>query len=92
LPPRLAMPDLVIRNARVYTLDRAVPWAEAVAIRYGRISWVGADGDAGDLVGPGTEVIDAGRRLVLPGSSTATTCSARLGQGLRAAYSQASQD
>jgi len=67
LPPRLAMPDLVVRNARVYTLDRAVPWAEAVAVRDGRISWVGADGDAGDLVRPGTEVIDAGGRLVLPG-------------------------
>ena len=60
------MPDLVIRNARVYTLDRAVPWAEAVAVRDGRISWVGADGDAGDLVRPGTEVIDAGGRLVQP--------------------------
>ncbi len=59
--------DLVIRNARVYTLDRAVPWAEAVAVRDGRIRWVGADGNAGDLMGPGTEVIDAGGRLVLPG-------------------------
>ncbi len=61
------MADLVIRNAQVYTLDRAVPRAEAVAVRDGRIRWVGADRDAGDLMGPGTEVIDAGARLVLPG-------------------------
>ena len=61
------MAELVIRNARVCTLDPAVPWAEAVAVRDGRIRWVGADADAGDLAGPGTEVIDAGGRLVLPG-------------------------
>jgi predicted amidohydrolase YtcJ len=59
--------DLVVRNARVYTLDRSLPWAEAVAVHGGRISWVGADADAREHVGPGTEVIDAGDRLVLPG-------------------------
>jgi hypothetical protein len=59
--------DLVIRNARVYTLDPAVPWAGAVAVSDGRISWAGPDGDAGDQIAAGTEVIDAGGRLVLPG-------------------------
>ena len=59
--------DLVIRNARVYTVDPALPWAEAVAVSGGRITWVGADADAGDQVAAGTEVIDAGGRLVLPG-------------------------
>jgi predicted amidohydrolase YtcJ len=59
--------DLVVRGARVYTADRAVPWAEAVAVRGGHITWVGADADAGDHLGPGTEVIDACGRLVLPG-------------------------
>jgi predicted amidohydrolase YtcJ len=59
--------DLLIRNARVYTLDPAVPWAGAVAVRGGRISWAGAGADAADHAGPGTEVIDAGGRLVLPG-------------------------
>ena len=43
--------DLVVRNARVYTLDWAVPWAGAVAVSEGRISCVGADGDVGDHVG-----------------------------------------
>jgi predicted amidohydrolase YtcJ len=62
-----AAADLVVRNAQVYTLDPATPWAGAVAVRAGRICWVGADADAGDRAGPGTEVIDAGGRLVLPG-------------------------
>jgi predicted amidohydrolase YtcJ len=59
--------DLVVRNARVCTLDQAHPWAGAVAVRAGRVSWVGDDSDADDHVGPGTQVIDAGGRLVLPG-------------------------
>jgi hypothetical protein len=59
--------DLVIRNARVYTVDPALPWAEAVAVTEGRISWVGPEAGARDHVTPGTEVIDAGGRLVLPG-------------------------
>jgi predicted amidohydrolase YtcJ len=59
--------ELMVRNARVCTLDRAVPWAGAVAVSGGRLTWVGADADADDLVGRGTEVIDTGGRLVLPG-------------------------
>ena len=32
--------DVLIRNARVYTVDDSQPWAEAVAIRGDRIVWV----------------------------------------------------
>jgi predicted amidohydrolase YtcJ len=59
--------DLLIRNAKVYTVDEARPRAEAVAIAGGRIAWVGRDDEAGDLAGPAVEVLDAGGRLVLPG-------------------------
>ncbi|MCS6847735.1 MAG: amidohydrolase [Anaerolineae bacterium] len=59
--------SIVLRNARVYTLVRTDPWAEALAISGDRIVWVGPDMDASDWVGPDTQVIDAGRRLVLPG-------------------------
>ena len=38
-----AAADLVVRNARVYTVDQALPWAGAVAVSGGRITWVGAD-------------------------------------------------
>jgi len=57
--------DLVIANARVYTVDVARPWAAAVAIRGDRIAWVGDDPSA--HIGPRTDVIDARGRLVLPG-------------------------
>jgi predicted amidohydrolase YtcJ len=59
--------DFVIRDARVYTVDEARPWAEAVAIRGDRISWVGSSAEVSDHIGPGTEVIEAGGRSVLPG-------------------------
>jgi predicted amidohydrolase YtcJ len=64
---RSAPADLVIRNARVYTVEPEQPWAEAVAVRGERIVWVGADGDAERFVGDGTRAIDAGGRLLLPG-------------------------
>jgi predicted amidohydrolase YtcJ len=59
--------DFVIRNARAYTVDAKLPWAEAVAIKGDRILWVGSDKDAGGYVGPTTIVKDAGGRMVLPG-------------------------
>ena len=59
--------DLVIRNARVYTLDSERPWVEAIAVERDRISYVGSDEGAEEYVGESTRVIDAEGRLVLPG-------------------------
>lgn len=59
--------DLVIRNGRVMTLSQSPPQAEAVGVKDGRIVFVGSDGEAENLVGPQTDVVDAGGRLVLPG-------------------------
>ncbi|MFF9495927.1 amidohydrolase [Streptomyces flaveolus] len=58
---------LVLRNARIHTVDPALPSAEALAVRDGRIVWLGSDAEAGLWTGSGTEVIDAGGRRVLPG-------------------------
>lgn len=55
--------DLLLRNARVHTVDPARPSAQAVAVEDGRIAWVGDDVDV-----PGAdEVVDAGGATVLPG-------------------------
>ncbi|WP_374936707.1 amidohydrolase [Streptomyces sp. Ru71] len=64
-PPSPA--HLVLRNARIHTVDPDLPAAEALAVRDGRIAWLGSDADAALWTGPGTEVIDAGGRRVLPG-------------------------
>lgn len=59
--------DLLIRNARIYTMDPALPMAEAVAVLGDRIIAVGASADLEPLVGPGTRIIDGSGTTVTPG-------------------------
>jgi len=59
--------DLVLRNARIHTGDPARPAASALAVRDGIIVRVGTEHDVAVLVGPGTRVIDALGRRVIPG-------------------------
>jgi len=59
--------DLAFTNGAVYTVDAARRWAQAVAVRSGRIVTVGTDDDVRDLVGPNTEVHDLKGRMLLPG-------------------------
>lgn len=59
--------SVLIRNARVFTVDPGRPWAEAMAVESDRIAWIGDDADVDDHVGPDTEVVDAGGATVLPG-------------------------
>ena len=57
--------DLILSAGRVYTLDESKPWAEAVAIRDGRIVAVGADDEV--LSHFRGQVFELGGRMVLPG-------------------------
>ena len=59
--------DLVITNATVVTVDTAVPQAEALAVTGFEIAAVGTAAEIDRWIGPETEVIDAGGRLVVPG-------------------------
>ncbi len=59
--------EMIIRGARVLTMDEARPRAEAVALAGGRILAVGSDAEVMGLKGPGTRVIEAGGRTLLPG-------------------------
>jgi predicted amidohydrolase YtcJ len=66
--PLAARPaDLVLRNARIHTVDPALPEAGAMAVADGRIVRLGTDDDAKAWTGPDTRVIDAAGKLVLPG-------------------------
>lgn len=62
-----AAADIAIRNARVHTVDVNAPWAEAVAIKDGRIAYVGSTAGLEAHVSRETRVIDAGGLLLLPG-------------------------
>ncbi|MGZ3413146.1 MAG: hypothetical protein ACXWNX_04970, partial [Isosphaeraceae bacterium] len=59
--------DLVIRHAHVITLDAGSHIVQAVAIRGDWIEAVGTDDEIQPLVGPGTKIIDAGGKRLLPG-------------------------
>jgi predicted amidohydrolase YtcJ len=51
--------DLMITNARIFTSDENNPWAEAVAIKGNRISFVGTNEAAREFQGKSTKIIDA---------------------------------
>jgi len=59
--------DVVVINARIYTLNPQQPWAEALAVRGDKIVAVGASKEIGSHPGSNTKVIDAKGQLVLPG-------------------------
>ncbi|HEY7099530.1 MAG TPA: amidohydrolase [Terriglobales bacterium] len=63
--------DLIIFHANVWTVDKAQPKAQAVAISRDRIVFVGSDADVKAWQGRGTRVIDAGGKLVVPGFNDA---------------------
>lgn len=58
-------PDLVLRNARITTLDPARPEARAIAMQGSRVT--AFDAEAESSIGPRTRVVDASGRRVVPG-------------------------
>jgi predicted amidohydrolase YtcJ len=59
--------DLIVTNARVITIDPALPRAEAFAIKSGRFIAVGSNADVGNLAGARTQRLDAGGATITPG-------------------------
>ena len=59
--------DLIVTNAKVWTVDGNHPEAQAVAVLGDRIVAVGTNADVETWRGPRTTVIDADGKLLLPG-------------------------
>ncbi len=59
--------DLVLTGGTIHTVAEAMPRATTVAIRDGEIVYVGDADGVERFVGPETETVDLGGRLVLPG-------------------------
>ncbi len=59
--------DLVVFNAKVYTMDARRPKAEAFAVKSGYFSAVGSNDEIKALIGKGTESFDAGQKTIVPG-------------------------
>jgi predicted amidohydrolase YtcJ len=66
-PPAAPAPaDLVLTNAAVYTVNASRPWAQAIAVRGGRIVAVGTDAEVSALAATTTRRVDLGGRFVMP--------------------------
>jgi hypothetical protein len=59
--------DLILHNARIYTVDASNPAAEAIAVRGERIAQVGSTAAVLRLGGPNTRVMDLRQATVVPG-------------------------
>ena len=62
-----AEPELVVINARVYTVEPAAPRAEAFAVNGGRFVAVGTTADIRALAGRRTQTFDATQMTIVPG-------------------------
>ena len=62
--------DIVFTGGKVYTVNEAQPWAEAVAISGNMLLYVGDSSGAAAYVGEGTEQFDLNGKMLMPGLMT----------------------
>ena len=58
--------DLILTNARVYTVEKRQPWVQSVAIKDGKILVVGSAAQTARRKGAQTKVVDLGGALLMP--------------------------
>ena len=63
--------DLIITNAKIWTVDKSLPLAQSVAVLGDRIVAVGSSADVNAWRGANTKLIDAGGKLLIPGFNDA---------------------
>ncbi len=71
--------DFIYLNGKVLTADPEDSLAEALAVKGDKILAVGSDSEIRELAGGSTEVIDLGRKTILPGINDSHTHSAMYG-------------
>lgn len=62
-----AAADVVYRDGKIYTVDEARVWAEAIAIKDGHMTYVGSNEGVNAFIGDDTLVYSLNGRLMLPG-------------------------
>ena len=66
-PDKKEAAELVLNNAKVYTVNKNQPDAEAVAVKDGKIVFVGSNAEVKKYISDKTEVIDCKGQFVMPG-------------------------
>lgn len=75
--------DLIVHDARIHTVDATHPQVAAMAVRDGRIVFVGSEREAMSLRGAKTRLLDLDGKTVIPGMIDAHAHLLGLGQGLQ---------
>lgn len=65
--PKKETADVLFTNGNIYTQDAENPSAQAIAVKDGRVIWVGSQAEADNWKGEQTEVVDLGGQFVMPG-------------------------
>ncbi|MDT5059645.1 MAG: hypothetical protein QOH63_104 [Acidobacteriota bacterium] len=65
--PKAETADIVFKNGNIYTVNESQPHAQAIAVKAGRVIFVGSNADVKKYEGKATHVVDLQGRTVVPG-------------------------
>jgi predicted amidohydrolase YtcJ len=66
-PKKETKADVVLRHGKIYTMDASRSWARSLAIKDGKIIYVGDDAGIPSFIDDHTTTIELDNKLVLPG-------------------------
>jgi predicted amidohydrolase YtcJ len=66
-----ASADLLLLNGKIYTQNADQPWAQAMAVRDGKIAAVGSSEQLASWKGDSTQVIELDNKMLMPGINDA---------------------
>ena len=76
--------DFVLHGGKVITIDEKKPRAQGVAVKDGKIFWVGTDDEVRQAIGKGTQIWDLKGMTVVPGFIESHNHTLMFGLGLSA--------
>ncbi|WP_196894948.1 amidohydrolase [Aureivirga marina] len=62
----VSYPEILVKNAKIYTQDSIHPWAEAMLVKNGKIKYIGTNNEAKKQSSSKAKVINAKNKLILP--------------------------
>ena len=80
----MADADFVLHGGKVITIDEKKPRAQGVAVKDGKVLWVGTDDEVRQAIGKGTRVWDLEGMTVIPGFIESHNHTLMFGLGLSA--------
>ena len=60
-------PNIIFKNASVYTVNKKQPWASSVVVQNEKIIFVGSDDEASAFTNKNSQIIDLNKKMILPG-------------------------